>query len=272
MKLLYRAFYILLICLSFSLQSVAQDTTMGAYQGKPNKDYFVSYWTAAKKTATFPVRWNKKQWIAFGGVVAGATVLYIFDNNIRNFFQAHRSPGLDNVSKYGFEPWGSGLYTVPFVAGFYLVGVASHNQRTRQVAMAVTQAVILGGISVQIVKHIFGRHRPYQDVPPDPRKWQGPNLQYLSFPSGHTTIAFAAATVFASAYSNKPWVAVLSYGIATGVGISRIYDDKHWASDVFIGAALGFGIGKTVYHIMEGNKNFTLGVSNQGGIALAYHF
>jgi len=52
------------------------------------------------------------------------------------------------------------------------------------------------------------------------------------------------ATVFASVYKDKPWVGVLSYGIATGVALSRLNDDKHWASDVFIGAALGFAGGK----------------------------
>jgi membrane-associated phospholipid phosphatase len=62
----------------------------------------------------------------------------------------------------------------------------------------------------------------------------------------------------------------LCYAFATGTAWSRVYDNKHWPSDVFIGAALGYAIGKTVYHVMQGKSNLTLGVSSTGGIALVY--
>jgi membrane-associated phospholipid phosphatase len=72
-----------------------------------------------------------------------------------------------------------------------------------------------------------------------------------SFPSGHTTVAFAAATVFALEYKDKPFVPILAYSAATLIGLSRITENKHWATDVFIGAVLGYYTGKQVvrnYH------------------------
>ena len=72
-----------------------------------------------------------------------------------------------------------------------------------------------------------------------------------SFPSGHTTVIFAAATVYAEEYRNIPWVPYVSYGVATLVGLSRITENKHWISDVFAGAALGYVTGLQVvrnYH------------------------
>ena len=276
MKQLFFSF-LLLGTFTFSLPLSAQQyrttTHFSQYPYKPDKKYFASYWTAIKKTATGPARWGKKEWITFGGAVVGGTVLYIYDGQIRNFFQSHRTPGTDKLSKYGFEPWGSGLYTLPLLGGFYLYGLSAKNTRVRQMALAGTQAFVMGAISVTLLKTLFGRHRPYQDIPPNPRLWTGPfgSLDYNSMPSGHTTVAFSVATVFASVYKDKPWVGVLSYGIATGVALSRLNDDKHWASDVFIGAALGFAIGKTVYHIMQGNANLTLGLSPTGGLALAWH-
>jgi len=262
-----------LLAMAFSVQLSAQSHSFDQFPHKPSKAYYWSYWTALKRTATGPAHWKKQEWMTFGGVVAGGTVLYIFDDNIRNYVQSHRSAGLTKLSKYGLEPWGSGVYTFPVVAGFYFYGLATNNIKARRVAMAATEAVVIGGISVEVVKHIFGRRRPYQNNPPDPRKWDGPmGFQYLSFPSGHTTVAFSVATVFASAYKDKPWVGIISYGIAAGVGLSRVYDDKHWSSDVLMGAALGFAVGKTIYHIMDRNKNLTVGVSNEGGLALAYHF
>ena len=265
-------FLLLLYSVLLFGQEAKSVAVMPAYSYKPDKAYFKSYWTAIKKTATGPAHWDKKEWIAFGGIVVGGAVLYIYDDPIRDFFQGHRSQSTDQISKYGFEPWGSGLYTLPLLGGFYLYGLSAKNRKARQVALGGTQAFVMGALSVTVLKVIFGRHRPYQDDPPNPRLWTGPfgQLEYTSMPSGHTTVAFSVATVFASVYRDKPWVGVLVYGMAGGVALSRLNDDKHWASDVFIGAALGFAVGKTVYHIMKGHSKLSLGISDTGGIALAY--
>ncbi len=272
-KKLFQWIFILLIVLSVSFPVNAQTSNPISYPVKPNKDYFLSYWTALKGTATAPVHWKKKQWITFGSVVAGGVILYSVDKPLHNFFQSHKTTGLNKISKYGFEPWGSGYYTLPFLGGYYLLGVTSHNDKARRVALAGTQAFVMGVVAVEVVKHIFGRERPFQTNPPNPNLWEGPlKFQYDAFPSGHTTVAFSVATVFAYAYKNKPWVGIISYGIATGVALSRVYDNKHWSSDVFIGAALGYAVGKTVYHLMEGNKHISMGITQSGNMGLAYNF
>lgn len=72
-----------------------------------------------------------------------------------------------------------------------------------------------------------------------------------SFPSGHTTVAFAAATVYALEYKDKPWVPVFAYTAASLIGLSRLTENKHWATDVLAGAALGYLTGRQVvnnYH------------------------
>ncbi len=268
----HHSFYLFIILLTTPFLINAQDVSFESYPHQVNNTYLASYWTALKKTATGPVRWKKQQWITFGGVVAGGTILYIFDDNTRNFFQSHQTTGFNRLSKYGLEPWGSGVYSLPFLGSYYLLGMVTKDQKAQQVALAGVQAFVMGGISVSIVKRIFGRVRPFQHIPPNPRLWKGPfKPEYESFPSGHTTVAFSVATVFASAYNDKPWVGILSYGVATGVGLSRIYDDKHWSSDVLIGAALGFAVGKTVYHLMEGNKHISVGITDRGTLGLAYH-
>lgn len=260
MRIYIKILTLIAFFVGFTIQGQAQSNNFSSYPYTPTKEYIHSYWTAAKRTATAPAHWNKKQWLTFGGVVAGGATLYIFDNQIRNFFQAHQSSGLEKISQYGFEPIGSGVYSFPFVAGFYFYGAATHNDKMRRVAMAATQAVVISGISVEIIKIFAGRVRPFQSLPANPRLWMGPSLKYNSFPSGHTIVAFSLATVFASAYKDKPWVGILSYGLATGVGLSRLYQDKHWSSDVFIAAALGFAIGKVSYHILKGNEHLKMGM------------
>ena len=65
-----------------------------------------------------------------------------------------------------------------------------------------------------------------------------------SFPSGHTSNAFALAAVAQRHYGWK--IGVPAYLLAGVMGASRINQDKHWFSDVVGGAALGYIVGRTV--------------------------
>ncbi|MCF6341460.1 MAG: phosphatase PAP2 family protein [Bacteroidales bacterium] len=266
--------FVAAVLLANSVSLTAQLNSFPDYSYKPDKQYFKSYWTVTKKITTGPARWKGKEWGIAAGVVTAGVVLYIYDDDINLFFQERQTAGKDNVSKYVFEPWGSGLYPAALLGGLYVYGLAANSRKARQVALGGVQVFVMTAISTQIVKHLVHRHRPYQDEPPNPRLWEGPfrGREYTSFPSGHTSTAFALASFFSSVYKDKIWVGILSYGIATGVGLSRIYDNKHWASDVLAGAALGYAIGKTVFFLMDGRSNLSMGVSNTGGVALVYHF
>jgi len=165
------------------------------------------------------------------------------------------------------------LYPAALFGGFYIYGLATQDLRARQIALGGLEAFVMAGVTIQILKQLTHRHRPYQENPPDPKAWDGPlsSWEYTSFPSGHTSTAFALAALISSVYKDHVWVGIVSYTLATGVAWSRVYDNKHWPSDVFFGAALGFAIGKTVYHVMQGKTNLSLGISDHGGVALVYH-
>ncbi len=261
---------VLILCLiTINIHGQVVDFTNYSY--KPDKAYIKSYWEATKNIATGPVHWKQKEWIIAGSVAVVGTALYIFDDEIRKTFQKNKTNGLDFTSKYIFEPWGSGLYPAILFGGYYIYGVAAQNKRARQVALGGTQAFIMAALSSQILKHIFHRHRPEQDNPPNPYLWNGPTsgFSYTSFPSGHTTAAFAIASMMSSVYKDKIWVGILSYSLATGVGLSRIYDNHHWPSDVIVGAALGYAIGQTVYKIMSRESKLSMGITHNG-VSLVY--
>ncbi len=215
-----------------------------------NGRYFLSYWHDTKSIVSQPFHWKARQWGTLAGITGLWVVTYAFDKEIYDYIQKNRSGAGNSVSKYAIEPWGSGIYSVPLLAGIYIF--SNQNHRHRSVALTGLKAYIIGGGASALIKNIFHRHRPYENDPPDPYIWDGPvpfTLDHASFPSGHTTSAFAVASVLAFGYKDKPWVGISSFTMATLVGLSRINDDKHWASDVVAGAALGSFIGITLSKI-----------------------
>jgi membrane-associated phospholipid phosphatase len=70
-----------------------------------------------------------------------------------------------------------------------------------------------------------------------------PSGSGFSFPSGHTTASFAAATVLQHHFG---WtLGIPAYAVASYVGASRIQNRRHYLSDVTFGAALGIIAGRT---------------------------
>jgi membrane-associated phospholipid phosphatase len=85
-----------------------------------------------------------------------------------------------------------------------------------------------------------------------------------SFPSGHTTLAFATATSIALDYK-KWYIVVPAYLWAGSVGYSRMYLGKHYPSDVLGGAVIGIGSGIVSHWLtkkMFTRKSASAGVSN----------
>ena len=233
-----------------SLQLAGQDTIVPPKRQQCflDKKYFTSYVKDGADVVRFPARWNESQWIG-ATITASATILLIaVDDHIQQWSQCRKIPALDLLSRYVFEPVGSGLYSLPALGILYSCGMIWKDNRARITALKGLEAYILSGLASQIIKQMTHRHRPYQDDPPDPTLWDGPfqGFSHTSFPSGHAATAFAVATVVSLSYRQTIWVPILCYTLATGAALSRIYDNQHWASDVLVGSAIGFGIGQLV--------------------------
>ncbi len=190
-----------------------------------------------------PLRFDSDDWIKFSAVVGIAAVASIADTEVRTFSQNNRSNFADNlfnIDKY---------YYVQFmgasVIAFYGYGLFADNNKIRKLAVKLTEATFIATSITLITKTIIGRGRPYkQDSQYSFNPFTFDN-DYNSFPSGHTTLAFAYSTVMANEVDNVFWK-IGWYSLAGLAGYARIYHNQHWFSDVLMGAAVGFFSGEFV--------------------------
>lgn len=144
----------------------------------------------------------------------------------------------------------------------YLIGRFTNHPNIEDLGWHGTEAVLLGSGITWMLKGLAGRARPFAtaDTTAHDFKFAGgfTNTARQSFPSGHTTAAFAAAAAVTSE-AERMWphhfwlVAPVMFGGASLVGVSRMYHDKHWASDVALGAAIGTFSGRKVVQYAHGH-------------------
>ena len=120
----------------------------------------------------------------------------------------------------------------------------------------LTASIIASGMITPTIKFIAGRARPRENTGiADFHPFSTNYSSNSSFPSGHTTEAFALASVIADHYE-ATWVTCASYSVASMVGVARSYHDAHFASDILMGALIGTLVGKSV---MAHNKSLHSG-------------
>jgi membrane-associated phospholipid phosphatase len=132
--------------------------------------------------------------------------------------------------------FGGGSAIAALGVGYLAGGVGTKHVCGRAFEAAGEAMLITGSL-----KFLTGRMRPRQSGN-DPDEFRGPGSGYGSFPSGHTSNAFALASVLAYEHPKRRW---LYYGLATGVGLARLQQRAHYLSDVVAGATIGIYAGRS---------------------------
>ena len=110
-------------------------------------------------------------------------------------------------------------------------------KKTRKAGLAGLLALLLSLIFTNLtLTHLVSRTRPWLTVEgllplvaePDPN----------SFPSGHTSAAFAAATAWALTFSRR-WMGAAGLACAALMAFSRLYVGVHFPTDVAAGVLVG---------------------------------
>jgi hypothetical protein len=219
------------------------------------------------KISTSPLFTAKDAWIA-AGFVAGTIALYPAD---RYFARKLQTPN-NQENRFlrdaagGFRFMGTPGSTIIGVS-MYAVGRVAKVDKMADLGLHGTEALIIAGQVVGLVKGIAGRGRPELSIDDERsfvfgRGFRKGGDYYRSFPSGHSALGFAAASAVVSETSKwwpdlKWYIGPVMYGGASMIAASRMYNNKHWASDVVMGAAIGTFAGWKVvqyHHSHPGNK------------------
>ena len=121
-------------------------------------------------------------------------------------------------------------------------------KRTRRTGiMALISLVICSLLTNQILKNLFDRPRPFQEiiaVIPLIRK----PMSY-SFPSGHTSSSFAAALIYYRMLPKRYGIPTLI--LAGMIGFSRVYLGVHYPSDVLGGIVVAIIGSMAAYYVVQ---------------------
>ncbi|HEU4834272.1 MAG TPA: phosphatase PAP2 family protein [Pyrinomonadaceae bacterium] len=189
-------------------------------------------------TAPFHLQRSDTKWVVPSGI--GLMALITTDRITGDeIFEANRQVKASRDVSYAGSLYGLGAVATTF----YLIGRKNNNYRARETGLLSAEALINSAIAGTVLKGITQRARPLAGRERS-EFFDGGN----SFPSGHSTQAWAVAAVIASEYKHRPAVKLAAYGIASAVSVARFTGHKHYLSDVLAGSALGYSIGKFVFN------------------------
>ena len=132
---------------------------------------------------------------------------------------------------------------------WHIIGLTRGLTSAQRADQAIALSAALGVESLLVnqgIKNLFRRVRPTES---GDERYSMRRPSSSSFPSGHASSAFFAATILTSWGGRR--TAPLWFGLASIVGLSRAYVRIHHASDVIGGAAVGLALGAMAVRIVK---------------------
>jgi len=193
-------------------------------------------------TPTLP-EWARGTAVAGGAILASA----LLDKPVDRFMKKHQ--GSEVV-----RAWGNVGKAMPVVlAGGAAAAVAFGDARAQNMGLISLQSIAGAAALSYGAKQAFARARPNEEL----GQWKRTsNRSDASFPSNHSTVAFAAVTPFAQEY-DMPWL----YGVAAVSSLGRTASRQHWVSDVVAGGLLGTAVGTWLWKAQRNNTYSGLAIS-----------
>jgi len=173
----------------------------------------------------------------------------LFSQNIdiRILRSLNSSQTLSSDKFFQFVSNSNAYLVVGIPAGMGTVGLIKHDdQLFRNACVTLAATAVNFGVTTAL-KYSINRQRPFVTYPDITRKSDAGSP---SFPSGHTSSAFATATSLSLAYP-KWYIIVPTFTWAGTVAYSRMDMGVHYPSDVLVGAIVGAGSAYLTYKINQ---------------------
>lgn len=213
-------------------------------EDKINKDFLLNFKDDFAETLVSPKNWRGKDFLTFSAVLGTGLLLYSLDGDIYQWTQDNRSPFSEDFFKF-ITHFGDGGLLLGLMTALYASGEVFHRNSLRKTALLSLESWSISGVIVNGLKIVTGRARPWTGESSHSFHPFSIRSRFNSFPSGHSSSAFAVATVIAE-QSKKVYIDILAYSIASLVAISRVHINKHWTSDVLVGSSIGYFVAKKI--------------------------
>lgn len=217
---------------------------------------------------TAPLHWDGGEWAWFGGSLVAVGAAHHYDTQVRTHFV--KSGG--STSGSSSKDLQDAVPTVAVLAGTWFYAGLIDSSAGRRETWAMLEAGGLSVVTAYAIKFATRRERP--DETSDPNEWGKSGGD--SFPSQHSTLAFAVGTVLAeSGNDDYRWVRrVLGYGLGVATSYERLKHNAHWLSDTVAGAALGIASAHFAMHRRESpySENGIVVTPVRGGAMLTYQW
>lgn len=209
---------------------------------------------------------------------ASTSVLFLVDPAVKEFVLSNQTKRNDNL--FGIDRYYNSRTESYAAIGLYFTGFIFRREKLRRTGLYATESIIIAQTITGALKYSFGRRRPYGgDDHLYFRILKGNKEKYKSLPSGHTSGAFAFATVIAKSVDHPLWK-TFWYGSAAIVGMARIYHNVHWLSDTVLAGFIGYSVASYVVHFSDRKRNKETGNSdltvcpflNTNGIGFTVYF
>jgi undecaprenyl-diphosphatase len=149
------------------------------------------------------------------------------DLKIAEWINQNRIKGLDAFFIFLTDTAGILAYAIPILIIFY--ALYKRNLKLRMKGLQILCTVLATSITVQIIKHIIHRQRPYEIDKLIEKLSVGGGY---SFPSGHTADVFSIAISVTMVISSKKWTLIPLWIWAILVAYSRMLLGVHYLTDI----------------------------------------
>ena len=224
-------------------------------------------WDDTKAFVTAPMRWDARDWLVAGGALALVGASHALDGRVRAHFAVGEQALFDGKDPHSLR---DAVPAAAIVAGTFAYAWWIDDSRGVNESFNMLEAAGFSAVSTELLKFAAGRERPNETT--DQNAWRKSGS---SFPSLHSSAAFAIGTVFAESGSDEyRWVRrFIGYGMAGATAYVRMKDNVHWLSDTVAGAAIGIAPARFVLNRRESPASagqWSVAPGQRGGMMLSY--